>query len=64
MLLCLCPYPASSHAAAEAVSFCLGKLGEFKTGYCSKDASGVIIDAVMAAQVAGVMVDDLLPVLP
>jgi len=63
LFYCFHPDPASAHAAAHAVLTGFGQVKELEAGYLLKDAPGFIIDAVVAAQVAGVMVGDLLPVL-
>jgi len=63
VLLRLRPDPAPAHAAAGRVEARLGKLGELEAGDRLQGLAGIVEDAVVTAQVAGVVVGDLLRVL-
>ncbi len=63
MLLRLHPDPAAAHAAAEAVNARLGQFDEFQARHLLQGTPGLVEDTVVAAQVTGVMIGNLLPVL-
>ena len=57
------PDPATASAATEAVYPRIGHLIQLQTGDLLQDLARLVVYAVMPAQVARVMVGDLLPIL-